>query len=527
MRYLRGRYSRRQEAASQQGQELDLTLLSHRLPTTCQKVFCSYFWAVKTISLRLVLAAFVFFVSAAACAEKKPNVLFIAIDDLNDWVGILDGHPQVQTPNIDRTAQRGVLFSNAHCQAPICMPSRTSLLTGTFPHRNGVYMIEQNLRDGPLLKNAVTLPHYFKKNGYRTLRAGKIYHRGKEGDADEWDETGKRYGWSWMGKLAGPEGISGLPDPSIFDFGPLPVEPSEMNDSKVTDWAVERIKKPATDKPFFLAVGLITPHLPHFTPKEFYDRYPLNRVKLPKTEPGDLDDLPPMGLKFTRYFDTTPMSHQNITRHGLWHKAVASYLATATFTDHCVGRLLDALDASPHADNTIIVLWSDHGFHIGEKMHWEKRSLWEESTRVPLIFSMPEKNYPRNVQSKRPVGLIDIYPTLVELCGLPEKNDLQGRSLVPLLKNPKLVWNHPVLTTHHPGNHAIRSERFRYIHYANGDEELYDHQYDPDEFLNLASDPEYTAVIKRLAKHLPKDCVPYAPRLPRQKFTQEFDWFEP
>jgi arylsulfatase A-like enzyme len=464
---------------------------------------------------------------AVQCAPPRPNVLFIAIDDLNDWVGCLGGHPQAQTPHIDRLARRGTSFTNAHCQAPICMPSRTSLLTGTYPHRNGVYMIEQNLRDGPVLKDATTLPRYFKNNGYRILRTGKIYHRTAEGAADEWDETGPRRGWAWMARLVGPEGISGLPDPSIFDFGPIPVKTKEMNDSKATDWAVEHLTRPASDKPFFLAVGLIAPHLPLFTPTNFYNRYPLDSVELPATQPGDLDDLPPMGLKFTRYFDTTPMSHHHITRHGLWHKATASYLATATFTDHCVGRLLDALDAGPHANNTIIVLWSDHGFHIGEKMHWEKRSLWEESTRVPLIFSLAREDRKPSARCGRPVGLIDIFPTLVDLCGLPEKENLQGRSLMPLLNDPDLSWDHPVLTTHHPGNHAVRSERWRYISYANGDEELYDHRHDPHEFRNLAGDPEFRPVIERLSRHVPAKLQPYAPRLPRQKFTQEFDWSLP
>lgn len=484
--------------------------------------------SIRTIAIGSSLLVLLCCVTSRVNAsEQRLNVLFVAIDDMNDWVGVLDGHPQVKTPNIDRLAARGVNFTNAHCQAPICMPSRASLLTGTYPHRNGVYMIEQDFRDGPLLKNAVTLPQYFKKNGYRILRTGKIYHRIEHGDADDWDESGKRYGWAWMGKLVGPTGVSGLPNPSIFDFGPVPVETKDMNDSRVTDWAVERLKQLAADKPFFLAVGLVTPHLPLFTPAEFFDRYPVDQVKLPETQAGDLDDLPPMGLKFTRYFDTTPMSHHNITRHGLWSKAVASYLATATFTDHCVGRLLDALESSPHADNTVVVLWSDHGFHLGEKMHWEKRSLWEESTHVPLIFSVPGENQQRNVASTRPVGLIDIYPTLLELCELPANDDLQGRSLVPLLNNPDLPWDHPALTTHHPGNHAVRSEHWRYIRYANGDEELYDHRDDPHEFRNLSQDPQYTSVIKRLSAHVPIEAVPYAPRLPRQKFTQEFDWFNP
>tara|TARA_R110000850_G_scaffold74156_2_gene162509 strand:- start:209 stop:1201 length:993 start_codon:yes stop_codon:yes gene_type:complete len=330
-----------------------------------------------------------------------------------------------------------------------------------------------------------------------------------------------------MGRLVEPDGVSGLPEPSIFDFGPLPVEVEEMNDSKVTAWAVDQLGRLDKDEPFFLAVGLITPHLPLFTPPEFYERCPLDEVMLPETLPGDLDDLTPIGRKFTRYFDSTPMSHHNITRHGLWHKAVASYLATATFTDHCVGRLIEALDSSKHADNTIVVLWSDHGFHLGEKMHWEKRSLWEESTRVPLMFSVPGESSAETSVCHRPVGLIDIYPTLVELCGLPEKDDLQGRSLVPLLGNPETEWDHPVLTTHHPGNHAIRSEHWRYIRYANGEEELYDHRVDPHEFDNLAANPEHAGVKEKLAAHLPKESLPYAPRLPRRRYTQEFDWFNP
>lgn len=195
-----------------------------------------------------------------------------------------------ENAHIDQLAKRGVLFTNAHCQAPICMPSRTSLLTGTYPWRNGVYMIEQELRTAPALKDAVTLPQYFRKCGYHTMGAGKIYHR-REGDRDAWDQWGGRRGWNWMAKVAGPEGISGLPHPSVFDFGPLPVEESQMNDAKVTRWAAERLGE-QYKKPFFLAVGLITPHLPLFTPKKYYDMYPLETIQLPPILPGDLDDLP-------------------------------------------------------------------------------------------------------------------------------------------------------------------------------------------------------------------------------------------
>lgn len=457
-------------------------------------------------------------------AQEKPNVLFIAIDDLNDWVGGLDGHPQVKTPNIDRLAKRGVLFTNAHCQAPICQPSRTSLLTGLYPFSNGVYDVEQTMRDAPLVKNAVTLPEYFRKHGYYTLSAGKIAHR-TDDEKGFWDEFGGRSGWGWMRERIGPQGVSGLPEPSIFDFGPVPFPKEDMNDMKAAQWAVDRLEEPM-NKPFFLAVGLVTPHLPLFTPEAFFDMYPVETTLLPETLPDDLEDLTPMGRKFTRYFDTTPMSHHNITRHGLWRKAVASYLATATFTDYCVGKLIDALDASPYSENTIIVLWSDHGFHLGEKMHWEKRSLWDESTRVPLIVAAPEVKMPGS-QSGRAVGLIDLYPTLIELCGLPEKTGLEGRSLAPLLGNPEHEWPYPALTTQMPGNHAVRTENWRYIRYVNGDEELYDHRQDSHEFHNLASNPEYAEIKAQLARHLPKKEVPSGPRLPPRPYTQPFDWTQP
>lgn len=480
---------------------------------------------------RIILTALVFSAVLSNPGEargtsptKRPNVLFIAIDDLNDWVGCLNGHPQSKTPHMDRLASQGVLFTNAHCQAPICQPSRSSLLTGIYPWANGVYAIEQNLRDAPLLKNAVTIPQHFRREGYHTMGAGKIYHRG-EGDADAWDDWGIRHGWNWMGKLVGPEGVSGLPEPSIFDFGPIPVEDKDMNDGRVTTWAEERLQNDY-DKPFFLAVGLITPHLPLFTPTENYNQFPLATTTLPEVFPADLDDLPPMGLKFTRYFDSTPMSHHNITRHGLWTKAVASYLACSNYTDQCVGRLMASLNKRSDADNTIVVLWSDHGFHLGEKMHWEKRSLWEESTRVPLMIVAPDLTKPGG-RCSRPVELIDLFPTLTELCNIPEAAGQQGDSLVPLLKNPDHEWNHPAITTQMPGNHSIRTEHWRYIRYANGDEELYDHRNDPHEFHNLANETKHLEIKRELATFLPKKEVPSGPRLPLQKYTQDFDWTQP
>jgi arylsulfatase A-like enzyme len=478
------------------------------------------------LSILVVLNARATFASDSTGAKNtRPNVLFIAVDDLNDWVGHLGGHPQVRTPHIDRLASRGVSFTNAHCQAPICQPSRTSLLTSTYPWQNGIYMIEQVMRESPQLKEAWTIPQHFRREGYRTMGVGKIYHTA-EGDPDAWDEWGGRKSWQAMAKKLGAQTASGIPDADIFDFGPVPgVRDADMSDSDHTSWAVERLGI-AYNLPFFLAVGLITPHLPLHTPTHWFDQYPERSTKLPAVLSGDLDDLPPMGRKFTRYFDSTPMSHLNILRYGAWHRAVSSYLACVSFTDHCVGQLLDALDKGPYRDNTIVVLWSDHGFHLGEKMHWEKRSLWERSTHVPLMFAGSGVS-PSKSGCQRTVGLIDVYPTLIELCNLNANPDIQGRSLVPLLNKPDLVWEHPAITTQHPGNHSVRTERWRLIRYANGDTELYDMQADPNEWTNLAQDSMYASVITELEKHLPKHEVPAAPQLPRNRYTQEFDWSRP
>lgn len=479
----------------------------------------------RLIFLTLLLSLFGHSHAAFSAEGSKPNVLFIAIDDLNDWVGHMGGHPQARTPHMDRLAARGRSFLNAHCQAPLCQPSRTSLLTSTYPWQNGVYMVEQVMRDAPALKEAVALPQYFRRNGYRTLGVGKIYHTA-EGDPDAWDEWGGRESWQKFAKRLGATSASGIPDADIFDFGPVPGSADdEMADASHTRWAIEKIAQPQ-DKPFFLAVGLITPHLPLHTPTAWFDLFPEATTQLPPVLPGDLEDLPPMGRKFTRYFDSTPMNHLNILRHGVWHRAVSAYLASVSFTDHCVGQLLDALAASPYADNTLIVLWSDHGFHLGEKMHWEKRSLWERSTRVPLIFAGPGIA-PASGGCQRPVGLIDVYPTLVELCGLPAKKELQGRSLLPLLKDPQTAWDHPALTTQHLGNHSVRTGCWRLIRYVNGDTELYDMQADPNEWHNLAASPGHVDTIRELEKHLPQHNAPEAPRLPRNRYTQEFDWSKP
>jgi arylsulfatase A-like enzyme len=461
--------------------------------------------------MRILIAIFCVCFAASSWAAAKPNVLFIAIDDLNDWVGCLKGHPQVRTPHMDGLAKRGVLFSNAHCQAPICNPSRVSLLTGVRPSTSGVYELNQPHHLSPLLKKAVTLPAQFKANGYHVLGRGKIYH-GRYKYLEDWHDF-KTMGDARL-KQFRVKPVSSVPGIGVRDFGPIDLKEEEFGDLMNARWAAEQLKRDF-QKPFFLAVGIRLPHVPLYAPQRFFARHPEAGVRLPAVRADDLKDLPPAGLVITRYMNSTPLNHKSVVESSNWKNAVAAYLACTEFVDHCVGVMLKALDESAHAKNTIIVLWSDHGWHLGEKEHWAKRSLWEESTRVPLILAGPGI-----VQgtSPRAVGLIDLYPTLSELCSLPKPpQKLEGRSLLPLLKNPKAIWPHAALTTFHRNDHTLRTERWRYIRYANGDEELYDHAADSNEWNNLAKNPNYQKIIIGLKKKLPKMNAQDSPALSKKK----------
>ena len=461
--------------------------------------------------MRILIASFCFCFAASGWAITNPNVLFIAIDDLNDWVGCLEGHPQVKTPNIDALAKRGVLFSNAHCQAPICNPSRVSLLTGVLPSTSGIYDLDQPHHLSPLLKKAHTLPAHFKANGYQVMGRGKIYH-GRYKYPEDWHDF-KTAGDARL-KQFRIKAISSVPNIKVRDFGPIDLPEEEFGDLVNARWAAEQLKQ-EFKKPFFMAVGIRLPHVPLYAPKRFFGRHPEAKVQLPQIIKEDLKDLPPAGLEITRYMHTTPLNHRSVTQTGNWKNAVRAYLACTEFVDHCVGVMLKSLDESAHAKNTIIVLWSDHGWHLGEKEHWAKRSLWEESTRVPLILAGPGI---AKGTSTRAVGLIDLYPTLNALCQLPAPpQTLEGRSLITLLNNPQAKWPHPALTTFHRNDHTLRTERWRYIRYANGDEELYDHAADPNEWNNLAKNPNYQKIIIGLKKKLPRMNAQDSPARPRKK----------
>ncbi len=466
------------------------------------------------IAALLAVCIFSLAVPDAQADLAKPNVLFIAIDDLNDWIGVLGGHPQAETPNIDRLAERSVLFANTHCAAPACNPSRAALMTGIPPYESGVYNNPQPWR--PALPDAVTIPQHFSANGYWSAGSGKIYH-GAYPDPASWDAY---YPDQLENKFPDPDppkkNINGI-GRGHFDWGPVVEPDAEMGDYKTATWISSQLSK-SHDKPFFLACGIFRPHLPWYVPQKYFDQFPLDSIRLPKTLKNDLADVPPLGLKMA----TGGGDHAKVLEANQWKQGVQGYLASIAFADAQVGRVIDALDSGSHGKDTIIVLWTDHGWHLGEKEHWRKFALWHRATRTPLMISVPKgvKALPggslRNRQSQQPTSLLDIYPTLIELCGLPQREGLSGTSLMPLLRNPDAETGRAIVTTHGRNNHAIRDTRWRYIRYADGAEELYDHQADPNEWTNLAGDPSHAATVARLAQWLPKTNVPDAPRDPNK-----------
>jgi len=435
--------------------------------------------------------------SFAAAAEQRPNVLLISIDDLNDWVGCLGGHPQAQTPHIDRLAKRGVLFANAHCQSPVCTPSRASMMTSRLPSSTGLYFLQPHLHMVETTKNRVTLAERFAADGYKTLGVGKVYGGHEQRYFQIYGGNKGGFGPRPKEKISHPVGHP------LWDWGAYPDSDSQMPDHKIADWAIERLKQ-SHETPFLLAVGFFRPHVPLYAPRSWFRRHPLEKIQVPQVLKNDRDDLPQYARDLTIGFPAP--RHEWFVEHGEWKHAVQAYLATTTFVDHQVGRVLAALDSSRHAKNTVIVLFSDHGWHLGEKQRWAKRSLWEDSTRVPLIVAAP--NVKPDRRSDRPVGLIDIYPTLLDLCRLKADPEHEGRSLVPLLEDPTLKWEHPAITTFGPHNHAVRSTRWRYIHYADGSEELYDHRTDPHEWHNLAADKQHADVLAAHRQRLPKGNLP-------------------
>ena len=431
----------------------------------------------------------------------KPNVLLIAVDDLNDWIGVLGGHPQANTPHMDRLANRGVLFSNAQCQAPVCNPSRASVMTSLYPSTSGIYFLNPDIKDSPVASKNIVMPRRYEQEGYNVFAAGKLFHNGQGLNETHIPNYAGQFGG--FGPMP-DEKISTYPGHPLWDWGVYPDRDDQMPDYQIASWAEERLAE-KQEEPFWMGVGFYRPHVPQFAPQKWFDMYPLESLQLPKTIADDLKDISSYGVDITRLKHVSP-THEWVTKNNQWKPLVQSYLACVSFVDEQVGRVLTALDNGDYGENTYVVLFSDHGFHLGEKERFAKRSLWDDGARVPMIIMGP--GIPKGKVIDKPVQLLDIYPTLLELTNLKPDPKHEGNSLVPLLMNTDTEWPYYARTCFGPGNYAIRSERYRFIQYNDGSEEFYDHNKDPQEWYNAINNIEYADIIDRHRLQVPQQRYP-------------------
>ncbi len=433
----------------------------------------------------------------AEIVREHPNVLMLIVDDLNDWVGPLGGHPNTRTPNIDRLADQGTVFTNAHASAPLCGPSRASVMTGLAPSSTGIYghVNDNDIKSAnDRAARSIFISDYFRQHGYYTAAVGKVFHQGvADGSFDDFGGRTRNFG-------PYPDERMKWHDPRTnTDWGPFPESDEQMPDYNSAQWLAARLMT-EYDSPFFLVGGFLRPHVPWHVPRKWFDLHSVPDLELPPYVEGDLDDVPDIAKRIAEVpmMPTTDWAIEN----GEWRNMVQAYLASVSFVDACIGIVLDALEQSEHAHNTAVVLWGDHGYQIGEKNRFAKMALWEDATRTPLIIKPPGSTG-KHV-SDRPVSLLDLYPTLVKMCGLPENPNTEGNDLAPLLLEPDASWQHAAVTTYGPNNHAVKTGRYRYIRYEDGSEELYDHERDQNEWVNLADDPAYVGAKARLAAHLPQ-----------------------
>jgi arylsulfatase A-like enzyme len=431
-------------------------------------------------------------------ATDKPNVLFIAVDDLNDFPGFMQGSVHAKTPHLDRLAEQGVVFTRAHAQFPLCGPSRASFMSGLLPSTLAYneHMWDVEVEERAREKGTALLHRAFAEHGYTTLAVGKILHNHvPKGSVDV---SGGRLPFNeGTGRLRRNWDVKG----TQTDWAAAPEHDEELADHKAADWAIEQLQA-TQEKPFFMMVGFLRPHVPWYVPQKWFDLYEKKAITLPPYKADDLDDLSEMAKRIS-ILPQYPKRDWAIETDQ-WRDILHAYLACTSFVDHQVGRVLEALEASPHKDNTIVVLFSDQGYHMGEKNTFQKETLWERSSRVPLIIAAPNVEAGR---SDRVVSLLDLYPTLLDLADLPANEKNEGHSLVPLLRDPAKAWPHPAIIGYRENSFAVQGDRYRYLRYGDGSEEFYDHNNDPNEWTNLAADPQYEAVKQQLAEHL-KNALP-------------------
>lgn len=481
---------------------------------------------MKNILLISYFLCFAISASAQVATDsniKKPNVLFISIDDLNDWIKTdsWTGRAGIKTPNFNRLAAMSMSFLNCQVAAPACAPSRVAIMTGVHPVKSGVTgWRHPEWRKVPALQNVETIEQFFKATGYLTMGAGKIYHT--QAPPRDISHQSEARGWDYFFpsvhipvpyQVRAPKevitikNITNIPQPDYFSWGPIPMEDQYMADYQIVDWANHELSR-AHDKPFFIAVGLTKPHDPWEVPQKYFDLYPIESIQDVEVRKNDLADTWVHGRRSLEKL----IGDNKETK-----KVIQAYMATISFADAMLGRLLDGFEKSPHKNNTIIVLWSDHGMHMGEKENWEKFTLWERSLRAPLFFMAPGITKAGSF-TRMPVSAIDIFPTLAELIGEQPPAYCGGESLLPMLTNK--TFNHkPVLSSYELKDsindkpydaHTIRTQRYRYIYYPpSGLEELYDHDVDENEWNNIA----YKAGNKKLITEMRKQLLQLVPHL--------------
>ena len=429
-----------------------------------------------------------------AWTNERPNILFISVDDLNDFPTFAQRYPDAVTPHMDRLAKGGTVFTRAYCQFPLCGPSRASLMAGLYPSTLGYdnHIKDERLQERAAELGTELLHEAFSRQGYKTLAVGKICHHHVPRNSVDQSGGRKRFN-TGTGNLKRNWPQKG----TSTDWAIAPDRDEELPDHDTATWAVERLQE-EHEKPFLLMVGFLRPHVPWYAPRKWFDLYDRDALTLPPYSSDDLDDISEAAKEIS-ILSQMPRTEWAI-ENDQWRDILHAYLACISFADHQVGRVLEALEASPYRDNTLIVLWSDHGYHIGEKNTFQKQSLWERSAHVPLVFSGP--GIGSGERCNRVVSLLDLYPTLLEMSGLPANPKNEGRSLVPLINNPMLAWPHPAITGWKKNSFAIQNEQFHYLRYEDGSEELYDHETDLKEWKNLAGDPAYQETKEALSEQL-------------------------